>query len=143
MVRSKNTIISFKQKQFEFEEFSKVTGLKNNSARNLISDLVKNDMINIIRDNQDRRKRYYTNNWRYIVEKLKHPDEDCQEIILLLDLDEYEGKHVLLENFEVIDSDESLMKLVVRHWDDPQNEDRVTVPVGNIKDEVEFGFTIE
>lgn len=143
MIRSKNVSISFKQKQFEFEEFCKVTGLKENSARNLISDLVKKDMISINQDTKDKRKRYYTNNWLYIVEKLKHPDEDCEEILTLLDLQEYDGRHVLLEKFEVIDSDESLMELVKRHWGDPPNEDRVTVPVGIIQDAVEFGFTIE
>ena len=143
MIRSKNAIISFKQKQFEFEEFCKITGLKKSSARNLISDLVKKDMITINQDEQDKRKRYYTNNWEYIVEKLKYPDEDCDEIILLLGLNDYEGKHVLLENFEVIDSDNDLRELVVRHWDDPPNEKRVTIPVGNIKDTVEFGFGYE
>lgn len=140
MIQSKNAIISFKDKKFEFEEFCKVTGLKKTSARNLISDLVKKDMININQDEQDKRKRYYANNWRYVVEKLKHPDKDCQEIITLLDLQIYEGKHVLLEDFKIIDSDVYLNELVARHWDDPPSENRVTVPVGNIKDPVEFGF---
>ncbi len=100
-------------------------------------------MVKKGQDEQDKRKRYYTNNWEYVVEKLKHPVEDCQDIITLLDLHEYEGKHVLQENFEVADSDESLMELVIRHWDDAPNEERVTDPVGSIKDIVEFGFTIE
>lgn len=142
MISSKNIVITFKQNRFQFEDFCKASGLKKTSARNLISELVKKNMITMDQVDYDKRKRYYAVNWEYIVNKLKHPDDDYEEIITLLDLSMYEGKHVLLKEFEVIDSNDNLMDLLSKYWDDSFDNEQVVVSVGITKDVliIESGF---
>ncbi|OLS24092.1 MAG: hypothetical protein HeimC3_21830 [Candidatus Heimdallarchaeota archaeon LC_3] len=143
MISSKNAVISFKQKQFQFEDFCNASGLKKSSARNLISELVKINMITMDLSDIDKRKRYYTVNWKYIVDKLKHPNDDYEEIINLLDLSKYDGKHVLLKNFEVLDNNDVLMDLLLKYWDDDYDDEQVIVTIGIPKDVITFEFGLE
>lgn len=133
---SKNAMVLFKNKPFQIEEFCEKSGLKQSSARNLLSELMKNEMLEINLDSDDKRRRYYKLNWKYIVKKLKNPDEDYNDIVSALHLEEFEGKHVLLKDFEVQDSNINLMELVEKYWDKTPSEEYVIITCGIPKDEL-------
>ncbi|OLS18885.1 MAG: hypothetical protein HeimC3_48230 [Candidatus Heimdallarchaeota archaeon LC_3] len=91
----------------------------------------------------DKRKKFYFIEWKFIVNKIKNPDEDIYDIINNLNLSDYTGKHVLLNKFEVIDSDTNLNKLILRHWDKTPSDDYVYLSIGTTRDVLTIDHEIE
>lgn len=130
MIRSKNILIQFKNNSFDYNDIISITGLNKHSARNLISDLMKEGMLVSKTSSKDKRKNLYHVNWSYIVQKLKNPDKYYKNILDMLGLDNSLNKHVALKNFEIIDRDDNLLILTRRIWDKIPSNDIVMVTVG-------------
>ena len=137
---SKNALIQFKNNSFDYEDIISITGLNKNSARNLISDLMKEGMLISKTSLNDKRKSNFLLNWLYIVQKLKKPDKHYTNILKMLGLNESLNKHVLLKNFEIIDQDDNLLTLTRRAWDKIPSDDTVMVTVGFPKDVLTLEF---
>lgn len=140
MIQSKHLLYQFKDQPFDVEDAMEKTGLSHSSIRNTLSELLKNEILSAEVQVGDKRKRLYSVNWRSIVTKLKYPDTSSHEIISALGLQKWEGKHIVLKHFQVIDSDVSLMNLTKRFWDKTPDPDIVIITVGMPPDVFTFGF---
>lgn len=142
MIRSKNQLYRFRDQIFEFEDATRITGLSGSSMRNILSELVNEGIITTQKKKGDQRKRTYALNWQKIVQKLKNPDSDSKDLIQQLGLEKWAGKHIALQFFQVIDSDESLMALINRFWDKTPDPDIAIITIGTPKDVFRFGFNL-
>lgn len=131
MLSSKYQIYKFKKKSFGIEDIEKLTGITKNSARNIIGELSSLGVITSTSSPSDKRKNIYTLSWRYIVNKLKHPDDDFDKILEMMDLHEFDGYYIALQNFDVIDKDPSVTTLTQRLWNLFPSEEIVIVPIGS------------
>ncbi|MHA2366641.1 MAG: hypothetical protein ACXAC7_22000 [Candidatus Hodarchaeales archaeon] len=108
-----------------------LTGISKNSARNLIGELTSEGLIISNPDSVDKRKNIYNLNWKYIVDKLKNPDNDFEIILDMMNLEDFKNYFVALQNFEVIDKDPSVTVLTHRLWDKLPSDEITIVPIGS------------
>jgi len=123
-------IYQFGQKAFSFQDFIKLTQYQKSYGRNIIAELSRKKILEILPSEEDKRLKLYKLKWQTIKQLIIEGKEEKQAIINGLQLSEYEHQYVALENFEVIDHDFDLLLLTQRLFKENADPDILIINIG-------------
>jgi hypothetical protein len=134
-------IFQFGQKAFSFQEFLQLTQYKEKYGRNVIAELSRKQILEVISSMSDKRARLYKLRWPAIKQLIIEGKEDKDAIINGLNLSQYEHQYIVIKNFEVIDHDIDLLNLVQRVFKENIDPDVVITNVGIPKQMIIYEIT--
>lgn len=134
-------IFQFGQKAFSFQEFLQLTQYQEKYGRNVIAELSRKQILEVISSMSDKRARLYKLRWPAIKQLIIEGKEDKDAIINGLNLSQYEHQYIVIKNFEVIDHDIDLLNLVQRVFKENIDPDVVITNVGIPKQMIIYEIT--
>jgi len=123
-------IYQFGQKAFSFQDFLKLTQFQKGYGRNVIAELSRKQILEILPSKGDKRAKLYKLKWKTVRQLIIEGKEEKQALINGLNLSKYENQYVALKNFELIDHDFDILELTQRIFKENVDADILVINVG-------------
>jgi len=129
-IKLASRIYQFGQKSFTFQEFLELTQYQESYGRNIIADLTKKPILEILPSKDDKRSKLYKLRWQAIKQLIIEGNNEKKAVLNELNLSGYEQKYIVLKNFKVFDDDFDLLPLIQRLFKEGVDPDVVVTNVG-------------